>query len=70
MSTLPAYDRVLSDFQNLFVGIQGPQVPVDCGGCAPPVYAETERVRDQRIADELREARYAAACRSTTSDEE
>lgn len=39
------------DFVRLFVG-------VEAGGCAPTVYVETERQRDQRIADELREARY------------
>lgn len=35
--------------------------PVDCGGCAPPVIVETERQRDQRVADERRAARAAAA---------
>lgn len=39
------------EFARLFVG-------VEAGGCAPPVYVETERQADQRIADELREARF------------
>lgn len=34
---------------------------IDCGGCAPPVMIETERQRDQRVADELRAERRDAA---------
>jgi hypothetical protein len=34
---------------------------INCGGCAPPVIVETERQRDQRVADELRMQRATAA---------
>lgn len=33
---------------------------IDCG-CAPPVHVETERQRDQRVADDLRARRRAEA---------
>lgn len=35
--------------------------PIASGGCAPPVYVETERQRDQRVADALRAQRRAEA---------
>lgn len=42
---------------------------IACGGCAPPVIVETERQRDQRVADELRASRAAAANPWATPDE-
>lgn len=52
--------RILGeDFADIFAGVPDPARP-----------GETERQSDQRTADELRAARYAAACRSVTQDEE
>jgi hypothetical protein len=41
---------------------------IACGGCAPPVYFETERQADQRVADELRAARAASVAPYAPAD--